>query len=123
MTFVNVVYGAGAITKDSLCQFLRVLNVAAPHVSEELWSQTGGAGLVCAQSWPQFDHSLVIDETFELVIQVNGKVRDRIEVSSGSSEDELKSLALASKKVQEWLAGTAPNKVIVIKGKLVNIVV
>lgn len=123
MTFVNTIYGEGAITKESLKLFLRALNVAAPHVSEELWEQIGGTGLVCQESWPQFDHSLTIDETFELVVQINGKVRDRIVAASSATEDEMKSLALQSVKVSEILNGKEPNKVIVIPGKLVNIVV
>ncbi len=123
MTFVNTVYGAGAITKDSLQIFLRALNVVAPHVSEELWAQLGGPGLVCQQSWPQFTHSLTLDENFELVVQVNGKVRDRIQTPSGLSEDELKKLALASLKVQEWLQGKEPQKIVVIKNKLVSIAI
>lgn len=121
MTFVNEVYSAGAITKETLKTYLITLQVFAPHVSEELWEQLGGDGLICQQGWPQFNHNLVVDETFELVVQVNGKVRDRIVAASSASEDELKSLALSSSKIQELLAGAHPQKVIVVKGKLVNI--
>jgi len=123
MTFVNVVYSEGAITEDSLKKFLCALNVAAPHVCEELWEQMGGEGLLCTQSWLQFSHSLTIDESFELVVQINGKVRDRILAQASASDEDLKSLALSSPKTKEWLEGKDPQKVIVIKGKLVNIVV
>lgn len=123
MTFVNVVYSEGVITEDSLKMFLRALNVAAPHVCEELWEQLGGEGLLCTQSWPQFSHSLTIDESFELVVQINGKVRDRILAQASATDEDLKSLALSSPKTKEWLEGKDPQKVIVIKGKLVNIVV
>ncbi len=123
MTFVNIVYGAGAITADSLKLFVRALNVAAPHVCEELWEELGGAGLVCAEEWPAFDASLIVDATFELVVQINGKVRDRIEAASGASEEELKALALGSDKIKIWLDGKEPKKIVVVKGKLVSIVV
>lgn len=123
MTFVNVVYANGGICRKSLQTFMCALNVFAPHVCEEIWEKLGCDGFVCMQSWPQFDHSLVVDETFELVVQINGKVRDRIIAASGLSEDELKALALSSPKIVEWLSGVTPEKVIVVKGKLVNIVI
>ncbi len=122
MTFVNSVYSANAITKDTLKLFVRALNVVAPHVSEEVWSVISGDGLVCEQWWPSFDRDLVVDETFELVVQINGKVRDRIIVAASLSEEDLKTLALNSFKIREWLAGEEPTNVIVIKGRLVNIV-
>ncbi len=123
MTFVNSVYAAGGISRESLKTYVRLLSVFAPHVCEELWEALGGEGLVSAQSWPQFNHNLVIDETFELVVQINGKVRDRIIAATGMPDDELKALALSSPKIVEWLAGVQPEKVIVVKGKLVNIVI
>jgi leucyl-tRNA synthetase/predicted alpha/beta hydrolase family esterase len=123
MTFVNSVYAAGGISRESLKTYVRLLSVFAPHVCEELWEALGGEGLVSAQSWPQFNHNLVIDETFELVVQINGKVRDRIIAATGMPDDELKALALSSPKIVEWLAGEQPEKVIVVKGKLVNIVI
>ena len=123
MTFVNTVYGVGAITKESLKIFLAALNVAAPHVSEELWEQLGSKKLVCEQPWPQFDAAQTLDETFELVVQINGKVRDRIQAQTNATEDEIKTLALDSVRVSELLAGAVPKNVIVIPGRLINIVV
>ena len=94
----------------------------APHVAEELWSRLGHDRL-WEQPWPVADKSQLERETFELVIQVNGKVRDRVEASAQESEEELIARAKASEKVQAQLDGQEVRQAIVVPGKLVNLVV
>jgi len=94
----------------------------APHIAEELWQQLGHERL-WVQPWPVADEAQLRRETFQLVIQVNGKVRDRVEAASGASEDELVALAKASPKVQAFLNGGAIRQTIVVPQKLVNLVV
>jgi leucyl-tRNA synthetase len=94
----------------------------APHIAEELWARLGKERL-WEQPWPEVDESLLGRDTFELVIQVNGKVRDRVEVPAGEPEDELIARAKASPKVQDFLDGKEIHKEIVVPGKLVNLVV
>jgi leucyl-tRNA synthetase len=94
----------------------------APHVAEELWTVLGHERLWEA-AWPEADESQLVRETFELVVQVNGKVRDRFEVDAGLSEDELVEMALASERVQAHLDGNEPRKTIFVPKKLVNFVV
>src|SRR6185437_10810407 len=94
----------------------------APHVAEELWGVLGRERL-WEHPWPVADESQLVRETFELVVQVNGKVRDRFEVDAGLSEDELVARARESKKVRAHLNGGEPRKTIVVPGKLVNFVV
>ena len=94
----------------------------APHVAEELWERLGHARL-WEQPWPEPNPSLLARETFELVVQVNGKVRDRLEVPVGLSEDELVAEALASPRVQAQLDGKRVRKTVVVPEKLVNLVV
>jgi leucyl-tRNA synthetase len=94
----------------------------APHVAEELWGALGHERLWEAP-WPEADESQLVRETFELVVQVNGKVRDRFEVDTGLSEDELVARALASERVRAHLDGGEPRKTIVVPRKLVNFVV
>jgi leucyl-tRNA synthetase len=94
----------------------------APHIAEELWERLGHERL-WEQPWPQADEALVERETFELVIQVNGKVRDRVEVPADEPEAELVARAKASPKVQAMLDGKQIRKEIVVPGKLVNLVV
>jgi leucyl-tRNA synthetase len=94
----------------------------APHIAEELWSALGHSRL-WAESWPVADESQLARETIVLVIQVNGKVRDRLEVHAGLPEDELVAAARSSERVQAYLNGGEPRKVIVVPDKLVNFVV
>jgi leucyl-tRNA synthetase len=94
----------------------------APHIAEELWGVLGHERL-WEQPWPTYDPALLERETFELVVQVNGRVRDRVEVSSESSEDELVEAAKSSERVQSFLDGKQIRQTVVVPGKLVNLVV
>ncbi len=94
----------------------------APHLAEELWTVLGHERL-WEQPWPVADEALLVHETFELVVQVNGKVRDRMEVEASLSEEELVARARASERVRTHLNGGEPRKTIVVAGKLVNFVV
>ena len=95
----------------------------APHISEELWERTGRPYSVHTQRWPTWDEEMAKAEEITLVVQVNGKLRDRIQAPAGIGEDEAKRLALASEHVEKQLAGAEPRKVIYVPGKLVNVVV
>jgi leucyl-tRNA synthetase len=94
----------------------------APHVTEELWERLGRNRL-WEEPWPQADPALLARATFELVVQVNGRVRDRLEVPAGLAEDELVERAKASERVQAHLDGKEIRQTIVVPGKLVNLVV
>ena len=101
---------------------LKLLAPIAPHITEELWAQRGGEYSIHEQAWPEFNAELAKEDTFTLVVQVNGKVRDKIEATVGISDDDAKALALASEQVQRFLEGKEPRRIIVIKGRLVNVV-
>ncbi len=107
---------------EAIDNLLLLLAPIAPHITEELWAQRGKPYSIHQQPWPEWDAAIAKEDTMTLVVQVNGKVRDRIEVPAGTPDEELKALALASEKIQKNLAGREPRKVIVVKGKLVNIV-
>jgi leucyl-tRNA synthetase len=95
----------------------------APHVTAELWEVLGHTDRLWQQPWPEADPALLVHETFELVVQVNGRVRDRVEVPAGLADDELVERARASEKVQAHLDGKEIRQTIVVPGKLVNLVV
>jgi leucyl-tRNA synthetase len=92
-------------------------------VTEELWHRLGHEESVHLQSWPEADPALLVEESVTMVVQVNGKVRDRVEVSPGISEEEAIEAALAAQRVKVWVEGKEVRKVIARQPKLVNIVV
>ena len=95
----------------------------APHVADELWSDLGNTTLTFEQEWPSFDEKLTVENNFNLVVQVNGKVRDMLPAQIGISKDDTEKLAFSSEKVQKFVDGKEVVKVIVVPNKLVNIVV
>jgi len=112
----------GGLTHLQLQRFLRVLAPFAPHLAEELWRRLGESGSVCAAQWPTVDASLLEDQTVELPVQVQGKVRARITIPTNADAAEVERIALADAKVQALLGGKAPRKVIVVPRRMVNLV-
>jgi len=102
--------------------YLRMLAPVCPHIAEELWQCLGKPYSIHTQSWPQVDEEAAKDEMITLIVQVNGKLRDRIVVEPGISDEEAKQLALASDAVSQTLEGRPIRKVIVVPGRLVNVV-
>lgn len=108
--------------QEALEIFLLMLAPASPHIAEELWSVLGKPYSIHQQPWPEFDPEAIIEDLITLVVQVNGKVRDRIEAPVNITDQEAKNLALQSNTIQKFLEGKEPKKVIIVPGKLVNIV-
>ena len=128
MAFRNVLKGeAGAagsdVWKECLEGMLLMLAPIAPHITEELWEKIKpGCGSIHQQAWPEYDESMIVEDMVTLVIQVNGKLRDRLEMPAGTSKEEAEQSALAAPKVQSYLEGRQIRKVIVVPERLVNIV-
>ena len=95
----------------------------APHITEELWERNGKKGSIHNQSFPDFDPMLVIEETITLVVQVNGRVRDKISVANNLGKDQAIELSKKSMKIQQYIQGKEVMKIIHIPNKLVNIVI
>jgi leucyl-tRNA synthetase len=128
MIFVNAFTNAEIIPLSALRTFLVLLNPFAPHLASELWEKLGAKfsdarGDATEQSWPSYDERLLIENEVEIVVQVNGKVRDRMRVSIHTAEAELKAAALATPRIKALIAGKTVRNVIVIPKKLVNVVV
>jgi leucyl-tRNA synthetase len=114
---------AGSAAYDEAIEaLLLLLAPAAPHIAEELWSRRGKAYSIHLQEWPTFDVALATADTLELPVQVDGKLRDRLVVAADTPTEEIERLALASERVQAYLDGRPPRRVVQIPGRLVNIV-
>ena len=111
------------VTLNEFIQFLKILNPFAPHITEEIHFRIGGKVLLSETEWPTYDASALIRTECELVVQVNGKLRDRIWMAMDAPEESAKELALASPKVQEHIDGKTIRKVIYVPGKIMNVVV
>ena len=123
MELSNTLLKASGPSRESGVDVLvLLLSPFAPYIAEELWHRRGGAGSVHTQAWPVFDTALAAAREVTIVVQIDGKVRDRIVVAPGRSEAELRALALASAKTQAVLRGTAPARVFVVPDRLVSIV-
>jgi leucyl-tRNA synthetase len=128
MIFVNAFTGAETIPLSSLRPFLVLLSPFAPHIASELWEKlnakfANARGDITKQQWPTHDERLLVEDEVEVVLQINGKVRDRMKMSILATDEEMKAAALSNAKIHERIAGKIVRNVIVVPKKLVNIVV
>jgi leucyl-tRNA synthetase len=123
MIFVNDAYKAEQLPYDAMVQFVQLLSPIAPHIAEELWERLGQKTSLTYAPWPTFDETWIEENEVEIVVQVNGKIIERVAISREMEEAAMQELAQNLDKVQEAMAGKNIRKVIVVKGKLVNLVV
>ena len=129
MELVNVLYKAKtAGMRDeswlfALTSLLKLLAPFAPHATEELWSQLDQGGSVHTSQWPTWDDTLLVEDVITLAVQINGKVRAEITLASDTPKEAIEATAVAHERVQEFLSGNEPKRVIVVPGRLVNIVI
>ncbi|MGB7294473.1 MAG: class I tRNA ligase family protein, partial [Candidatus Aminicenantales bacterium] len=114
--------GRGAL-RLALESLIVLLSPFTPHLAEELWEKTGHRGLLARFPWPRFDPEMAQEEKVTIIVQVNGKLRDKFEAEPGIGENEMKEQALALGRIQTALAGRTIRKVICVEDKLVSIVV
>ena len=94
-----------------------------PHVAEEMWEKLGNKKSIFEADWPLYDKDALSQEQITLVVQINGRVRSKIEIPTAASEDDIKKAVLEDGNVNRWTEGKSPKKIIIVKGKLVNLVV
>ncbi len=118
--FKNINFSLKELVLKNFCVLLAPF---APHISEELWHLLGLNDSVHVQNWPEYDANSIINKTYELVIQINGKVRDKIQIPTDSSEEIIKEKSLESTNVIRWIKDKQIKKFIIVKGKIINIVI
>ena len=122
MIFINEVFKAETLYRSVWERFVLLLAAYAPHIAEELWEMLGKEAPVSLAQWPSYDEALTQEEEVTVVVQVNGKVRDRVQMPADTSEDEMKELALARERIKQFVDGKNIQRVITVPNKLVNIV-
>ena len=122
MGVLNIVYDIGKITKDELTILAKLLSPFAPHLAEEIYSALGNCDLISLSKWPEYDESKTVDDTVELPVQVNGKVKSTVNVPRDASKDDVILIARADPKVAAAIDGKTVVKEIVVPGKIINIV-
>ena len=123
MTLLNKIYDNGGLNRAELKTFITLLNPFAPHMTEEIWSEQNFGGMLCETEWPTYDEAKCVDDVVEIAVQVNGKVRSRMEVPTDISKEDALEKAQADEKVKAYTDGKTVVKAIYIPGRLVNLVV
>ncbi|QQC13535.1 leucine--tRNA ligase [Pediococcus acidilactici] len=122
MVFVNEAYKADALPMVYMEDLVKLLSPIIPHVAEEIWQIMGHDETITYETWPTYDESKLVQDTVQVILQVNGKVRSKVEVEKDLDQAELEKIALADERIQQWTAEKDIKKVIVIPNKIVNIV-
>ncbi|WP_017549180.1 leucine--tRNA ligase [Salinicoccus carnicancri] len=122
MVFINECYRQDRLGRGYIEGFIKMLSPITPHLAEELWHRLGNSETITYEAWPVFDESKVVEAEVEIVIQVNGKVKEKMNVPTDAGKEDLERIAIESDKVQEVIHDKTIRKVIVVPGKLVNIV-
>ena len=123
MTLINDYTKAGAITRDDLITFIKLLHPFAPHLTEEIYETIGGEGLLTLSSWPEYDEAKTKDAVINMGVQINGKVRGNIDIPAEATQDDAVAAAKANEQVSKYFEGKNIVKVIFVPGKILNFVV
>lgn len=122
MVFINEGYKSEALNIDHIRGFVKLLNPIAPHITEEIWEKLGGTDTITYEAWPEYDESKLVDNEVEIVIQVNGKVKQKAMIAKDMDRRDMETFALSLEAVQAAIEEKTVRKVIAVPNKLVNIV-
>jgi leucyl-tRNA synthetase len=122
MALLNEIYEVGHITLDELETFILILNPFAPHITEEIWEQIGGKGLLSLHAWPEYDEAKTVDASVEIAVQISGKLKGTVRIAADAAAEKAIAAAKADEKIAALLEGKKIVKEIYVPGKIVNIV-
>ena len=122
MALINKIYEKKSITRGEFATFVQLLNPFAPHMTEEMWQRAGFEGQLAYHPWPEYDEAKCVDDVVEIAVQINGKLKGRVQIAADADQDTALAAAKADEKVARELEGKNIVKEIYVKGKIVNIV-
>jgi leucyl-tRNA synthetase len=120
--FVNTATSTSKLTANQLNQFVLILAPFAPHIAQEIFTKLGGNGYIAIAEWPTFDPEKLVADNIELPVQIMGKVRGRVSVSTNASDEEVKKAALSDPNIRALLETLTIRKIIIVPNKIINIV-
>lgn len=123
MIFINECYKAQSVYKEYAFNFIKMLSCIAPHICEEMWQMLGNESTIAYEPWPTYDENMLISETVEMGVQVNGKLRAKIQVDKDTDDETVKEIAFGQENVKAHIDGKNIVKVIVVKNKIINVVI
>lgn len=123
MVFVNEAYKQEVLPKKYMEDFVKMLSPITPHIAEELWEKLGHTETIAYEAWPTYDESKLVEDEVEIVLQVNGKNKEKLLIASDATKEQMEELAMANEVIKELIEGKTIVKMIAVPGKLVNIVV
>ncbi|WP_312117061.1 leucine--tRNA ligase [Brevibacillus reuszeri] len=123
MVFINEAYKADVLPKKYMEDFVKMLSPITPHIAEELWEKLGHSETIAYEAWPTYDESKLVDDEVEIVLQVNGKNKEKLLIAADATKEQMEELALANEVIKELIEGKTIVKKIAVPGKLVNIVI
>ncbi len=123
MIFINEIFQEKKIHRALWEPFVKLISPYAPHIGEEMWEKLGNTPSVSDSGWPEWDEELTVEDEVTVVLQINGKVRSKVEMPAGTGVEDLKKAAMENERIQQWIDGKTIVKVIAVQDKLVNIVV
>jgi leucyl-tRNA synthetase len=123
MIFLNLATKKGKVTRDTAKTYTRIISPFAPHIAEELWSLLGNNKTLAYEPWPDVNEDYLKEDAFEYPVSFNGKLRFKIELPLSMSKEEIINLVMADERAEKWLAGKKPDNIIVVPGRIVNIVI
>lgn len=123
MIFINECYKAQSVYKEYAFNFIKMLSCIAPHICEEMWQMLGNESTLAYEPWPTYDENMLVSETVEMGVQVNGKLRAKIQVAKDADDERVKEIAFGQENVKAHIDGKNIVKVIIVKNKIVNVVI
>ena len=122
MEYVNELSAKGAVSTVEYATLLQLLAPFAPHITEELWERLGNRFSIHTSPWPLADPTFLTRDRMALAVQVNGRVRDHVDVDAGSTRSEIERIVLSRQTIRTWLGGGTPKRIVYVPGKLINLV-
>ncbi|MEL7534447.1 MAG: class I tRNA ligase family protein, partial [Bacteroidota bacterium] len=123
MVFSKEIMKAKAHKRAVLEPFVIAISPFAPHFAEEMWAKLGHKDSVLTATFPQWEEKYLVEDSITMPVQINGKVRTKLSVPADASKEDVEAIAMANATVQQWLEGKTPRKVIVVPGRIVNVVI